>query len=534
LSDTTNKGLSDELIVAKWEATNGNVRSIATQLGISRGTVYHYVNKLGLRDNKPLAGGNLKPNKAKRLALPKKGVKRYILTSLQSCTTIHPDVWANILALKKHWGAELHVARFTYNKNAFGKMSVKPGSEEERENELWFDPVAEPFFSDDYLALAPGLHWCGHTNDLPTTDNPLSGYETYTGSASSIFPHATLRLQCVPTSKLDPAKFMYTTGTIGQMNYIQKKAGIKAEHHHAYGALVAEVNAQGDWWVRQLHAGRDGEIYDLDVIAENGKTRKATGKTVFAVNWGDIHLEKPDEDLFERTWGKGGILDELRPEEQFMHDLFDPPRNHHDDKDPYKRFEKYAEEQDSVELMMRRATFFLSETSRRTWCKTIVVNSNHDDMVEKWTAYADWKDDPPNAIFLTECVLAKLKAIEAGDKDFYLPQHVCAQMGVHKAVTFLRRDEDHIRKGIQFGQHGHLGGNGARGSARGYAKMGMRANRGHDHTCSWIHGICTAGVWGDLDQGYNDGLSSWSQSMIVTMQNGRRQILTIWKGKHKA
>jgi hypothetical protein len=64
--------------------------------------------------------------------------------------------------------------------------------------------------------------------------------------------------------------------------------------------------------------------------------------------------------------------------------------------------------------------------------------------------------------------------------------------------------------------------------------MGMKANRGHDHTASWIHGTCTAGVWGDLDQGYNDGLSSWSQSAIVTMHNGRRQILTIWKGKHKA
>jgi len=132
-----NKGLTDELIVAKWEETNGNVRSIATQLGISRGTVYHYVNKLGLRDDKPLAGGNIKANEAKKLPLPKgKTVKRYLLTSLQSCTHIHPDVWENILALAKHWKADIKVARFTYNKNSFGKMSVKPGTDEERETEL--------------------------------------------------------------------------------------------------------------------------------------------------------------------------------------------------------------------------------------------------------------------------------------------------------------------------------------------------------------------------------------------------------------
>ena len=534
MSDTRNKGITDAQVVALWEQTNGNVRGIAKRLEISRGTVYHYVNKLGLRDTKPLAGGTLKPNTAKPLPLPKKGVKRYILTSLQSCTHIHPDVWENILALKKFWKAELHVARFTYNKNAFGKMSVKPGTDEERESELWFDPMATEFFSDEYLALAPGLHWCGHTNDLPTADNPLAGYETYTGSASSIFPHATIRLQCVPTSKLDPAKFMYTTGTVGQMNYLQKKAGIKAEHHHAYGGLIAEVNSSGDWWVRQLHAGRDGEIYDLDVIARDGKTVNATGKTVFAVNWGDIHLSKPDPDLFERTWGPGGIKDELRPEEEFMHDLFDPPRNHHDDKDPYKRFEKFVDGEESVEEMCKDTVSFLSHVAYRPWCKTYVVNANHDDMIEKWTHYADWREDPPNAVFLLECVLAKLKAIRDGDDDFYLPETVSRWLGVRDEITFLRRDQDHIRKGIQFGQHGHLGANGARGSARGYAKMGMKANRGHDHTASLIHGTATAGVWGDLDQGYNDGLSSWSQSAIVTMYNGRRQIITIWKGKHKA
>lgn len=535
MSDKRAKGLSDEQIVTKWQETNGNVRSIATQLGVSRGTVYHYVNKLGLRDDKPLAGGNIKANEAERLPLPKgKTIKRYLLTSLQSNTHIHPDVWENILALRQFWKAELFVARFTYNKNSYGKMSVKPGTADKPESELWFDPMATPFFHDEYAALAPGLHWCGHTNDLPTTARPMTGYETLTGSASSIFPHATMDLQCVPTSKMDPAKFMYTTGTIGQMNYLQKKAGIKAEHHHAYGCIVAEVNSDGDWWVRQLHAGRDGSLYDLDVIAQNGKTKKATGKTVFAVNWGDIHLEKRDEDLFERSWGKGGILDELRPEQQFMHDLFDPPRNHHDDKDPYKRFEHYVEGTDSVELMCRHATFFLSKTSRRPWCKTIVVNSNHDDMVEKWTAYADWRDDPPNARFLIDCVAAKLKAIDEGDKDFYLVEHVCKGLGVHKDIRFLRRDEDWIEKGIQFGQHGHLGANGARGGVASYAKVSMKVNIGHLHTCGLFQGVAVAGVWGDLDQGYNDGLSSWSQSMIVTMHNGRRQILTIWKGKHKA
>jgi len=534
LSDTANKGITDEMVLEAWQIHNGSVRAVAKQLGIARSTVYHYVKKMGLREEKPMAGGNMKPRKAMKLPLPKKGVKRYLLTSLQSNTPLHPDVWVNILALKKHWKADLKISRFTYNKNAYGKMSVKPGTKQERESELWFDPMAEPFFSDEYEELAPGLHWCGHTNDLPTTLNPLAGYETYTGAASSIFPHATFRVQCVPTSKMEPTKWLYTSGTVGQMNYIQKKAGVRAEHHHSYGCLVAEVNSKGDWWVRQLHAGPNGELYDLDVIAQKGKVKKATGKSVFAINWGDIHFEKPDEDLFDRSWSPGGILDELHPEEQFLHDTFDPPRNHHDDRDPYKRLEYWAKGVDSVEGMFRRGAQLIRDRIYRPWCKTNVVNSNHDDMTEKWTAYADWKDDPVNAEFLLECQLALVRAVKQNDEDFYLPEWACKRFDVPDDVKFLRRDEDHIRLGIQFGQHGHLGANGARGSAASYAKMGMKANRGHDHTASWIWGILTAGIWGDLDQGYNDGLSSWSQTMIVTYKNGRRALVTIWKGKHKA
>ena len=71
MSDTRNKGLSDEAIIAKWEQTNGNIREMARQLDVARGTIYYYVGKLGLRDVKPLAGGNIKATAAIRLPLPR-------------------------------------------------------------------------------------------------------------------------------------------------------------------------------------------------------------------------------------------------------------------------------------------------------------------------------------------------------------------------------------------------------------------------------------------------------------------------------
>lgn len=534
MSNTRNKGLSDEQVVAKWEETNGNVRSIAKQLGISRGTVYHYVNKLGLRDEKPLAGGHLKPVEIKSRPLPKRGVKRYLFTCLQSNTEIHDAVWANLLALRDYWKAELHVSRFTYNKNAYGKKSIKPGEEVEEKQVLWFDPRVAEFTSDEDLDIAPGLRWCGRMNTLPTATSPLTGFETYTGSASGIFPHTTIALRCVPTGKHEPTKFLYSTGTVGTMNYVQKRAGIKAEHHHAYGALLVEVDKDGDWWARQLHAGKRGEIYDLDVIAEEGETVEATGETVHAINWGDIHNEKRDPELFHSTWGPDGILDELMPKYQFFHDTFDPPKSHHSTRNPHEMFEQFCHGTGGMQAMVKNVVELLSTESYRDWCTSVVVNSNHDNMIQRWLRESDYKDDPENALFFLRAQLGVYEAIAANDVDFYLPEWVAKQEGIRPEIRFLREDEEFVELDIEFGQHGHLGSNGARGSAAGYAKAGRKVNRGHDHTPSWLWGALTAGVWGDLDQGYNSGMSSWSHTMIVTYANGRRALVTVWKGKHKA
>ena len=82
----------------------------------------------------------------------------------------------------------------------------------------------------------------------------MSGLYNYTGDQSAIIPHAKLELESVPTHKEDETKLMYTTGAVTMRNYIQQKAGQKAEWHHAYSALVVEVDDDGDWFVRQINA----------------------------------------------------------------------------------------------------------------------------------------------------------------------------------------------------------------------------------------------------------------------------------------
>ena len=509
----------------------GSVRAVATHLECSRGSVYKHLNKIGVL-GKPLTGGTERATKALHKTVPKRGVKRYLITSAQNNTLMHEANWSNLLALKKYYNAELLVGTYTYNKNAFGKLSVKAGTKAKPETELWYDERLLPYIEDHNVDLAPGLRWCGRMNTLPTATNPLSGFETYTGRKSGIFPHAKHAMQSVPSGKFEDTKFNYTTGTTTLQNYVQKTAGIKAEHHHTYGALLVEVTAGGNWYVRQLQTDKHGLMQDLQVSADDGRIRKRS--EIASITWGDVHGESIDPTIRELAWGKGGILDELKPSYQFCHDLIDfGPRNHHNRGDPHFRFKRHVQGKDTVQAEMEFAAELLHQMQRKK-TKTVVVNSNHDNALARWLREADYRTDPANAMFFLECQLECYKAIEDGDQDFMIFEHVLVSLGIPEYVRFLREDESCIIAGIEQGNHGHLGPNGSYGSPRALAKQGRKQNTDHTHTCGILDGVYTGGTMSLLDLLYNKGPSSWSHSFIVTYRNGKRTIVTIYNGRYRA
>lgn len=479
----------------------------------------------------PVAGGQLE---AAIAAKPAKGAQRYILTCAQNNTHLHPQVWENILALAAHYDARLLISRFTYNKSTYGKNSVKPGTKTETDYQgLWYDPVIEPYLCDERTELAPGLVFCGEMNILPTATNPLSGLESYTGRASGIFPHVRFALESVASGKHEATKFNWTTGTVTQRNYLAKKAGLKADFHHGYGAVIVEIDNQGRWFVRQLNArDSDGTICDFDLMAQSG--RITDGHRVESINWGDIHNAQSDHIVRELAWGSGGMLDTLRPRYQFIHDLLDfRARNHHDRLDPHVRFKLHIHGQESVETEVDACAAFLGET-HRDWCQSVVVDSNHDRAMERWLKETDWRYDPVNALYFMRAQTACLEGIVDG-ADFHLVEWAMRRSNCPPTIKFLREDESFIlcpdaSGGIECGMHGDRGANGTRGTPKGFAKMGRKSNIGDKHSAGILDGVYIAGVTGKLDQSYNRGPGSWSQSHIVTYETGKRAIITMWSG----
>jgi len=459
--------------------------------------------------------------------------KRFVITSAQNNTWVHKDFLNSILTYCKANDARLIVSTFHYNKNGF---------QNNEDEDTWYDPAIRPYILDRPAKIAESLVYCGELNILPTAVNPLSGLDTYTKNASGIVPHAKVQMKSLPRQKGEEPRFLYTTGSITLRNYIDMKAGQKAAFHHVIGALVVEVDDDGDWWVRQICADSEGGFYDLDKYYLPSGVE--TGKSIKAVSWGDIHAEDIDPFVMFGMFNKGGILDTLKPEYQFMHDLVSfRARNHHNRHDPYFRFKSFIEGTDSVAADIAKGVGVLFKANR-PWTKIVVVASNHDLAIVRWLKEEDYRKDPANAIFFLKMQLATYEAMHE-DRDMNFLEHAIKIVSEDRYgkplpdnITFLKEDDSFILETpdgkINCSNHGHNGNNGARGSLKGYAKLGMKQIVGHSHTCGIFDGCYQNGTSSLLDLGYNKGPSSWSHSHTIVYSNGKRAIITQRGSKWRA
>ena len=528
-------------IASLFNKFSGNISAVSRETGMSRSSIRRNLAAVGM-GKKPLAGGKRVARIAKT-GLPMTGnVKRFILTSAQNNTHVHKPFWENVQAMAKHYDAQILIGTFSYNQNNFGKLAVKQGTKQPYENTLWFDPAITPYISDQKIELAPGLTWCGNMNILPTEDNPISGLETYGGSTSIVFPHTKIEMRSVATTPDLPTKMIYTTGTVTLMNYLQKKLGIKAEHHHRYAFLLVEVDCKGNWWVRQVAARKNGRnIQDLNVMVEDGVV-VSTDAQVEAITWGDLHACNVQPEVLEESLV---MLDALRPKYQFIHDAMEGVSiNRHFIKHgplPHLYFHRWLRGLHRVEEEIK-GTKAVLEKYLRPWCKTIIPDSNHDgSWLESWLNKYDYRFDPANAeIFLRlqSYMYAQIREHNCPPKDVNLMQYLLEKEAGFRPgeIKVLLPDESFEVKEVECGMHGHLGPNGAFGSPANLSKIGKKATTAHTHSAGIYHGLYVAGTSSKLTKewDYTKGPSSWSHSHVVLYPNGQRTVVTMKDGKWRA
>ena len=488
---------------------------------------------------RPKVGGRIKAVPTAEFGLPPEGeIRRHLFTCAQNNTRIHRRMWRNLLVLAEHYEARVHVARFTYAKSGLGARGDKArvtGRAVFSGVDMWWDPDLVSYFSDERVEVAPGLVWCGEMNILPTATNPLSGLQEYTGRRSGIFPHVRVAMESIASGKSEATKFNYTTGTVTQRNYIQKKAGLKAEFHHCYAGLLVEVDHTGNWFCRQVNADSTGTLYDLNVRARAG--RITTDNRVDSIYWGDGHAEEMDDRAYTLAFGPDGIKDVLRPRADFVGDVMSfKGRSHHELKDPHVQFMRHVQGLDDVTVGIRAAGRFI-EGMRRPWCRTHAVNGNHERHLGRWLKEQDGRRDPLNAEFWIAMQGLVYRHIREGGVE---PNYLDLALGLlspesRRGVRFLAEDESVVRcpdahDGIECGSHGDRGTNGSRGSARSFARMGRKRTVGHSHMAAIVNGVFVAGTFSKLDVDWTRGPSAWSHSHVVHYPNGKRAVLTCWNG----
>jgi len=467
--------------------------------------------------------------------LPEAGqVNRFILTSAQNNTKVHKEFWANLKAFAEHYHAKIMVGTFSYNQNHYGKLATKRGKAKAAENTLWFDDDVKPYLNDERVELAPGLMWCGDQNIMPTEENPLSGLESFAHGNSAIFPHTKIEMRSIAVPEGMAVKMNYTTGAVTQLNYVQKKAGLKAEHHHRYSFLVVEVDDRGNWFVRQVSARKNGRnIQDLNVEIEDGVVISTDAK-VEAITWGDLHATNSQPEVVESSQN---MLDTLHPKYQFIHDVMEGVSiNRHYIKAaplPHLYFHRWLRGLHRVEDELKR-TRITVEKYLRPWCTTVAPDANHDAAwLQSWLNKYDYRYDPANAEIFLRLQLFMYEQIRSGKlpKNVNIMQRVMETEAGMKpgSMKFLLPDESFVVKEVECGQHGHLGPNGNFGNPANLSKIGKKMTTAHTHSAGIYHGLFVAGTSSRLTEGwdYTSGPSSWGWSHVVQYSNGQRSIVTM-------
>lgn len=466
---------------------------------------------------------------SKGLAAPRKrSARRWLLTAAQNDTKVHAGFWRNLNAYAADIGAEIVVGPFTYQLGVFTDHTA-------RNNE--FAESVRPHLRFERMDCGDVL-FCAEMNSLPTAVRPLSGLHSYTRGQWGVFPHAKLALETVPAMPGRAPAILMTTGCVTIENYVPKKAGLKAHFHHVIGATLVEIDAEGRHFCRQINATKDGDFYDLDAKVSKGVVSR--GHRLAAIQPGDIHAAVIDPMVERAIWGGDDpLIDALRPFDQFYHDLFHGQAiNHWQADKPFERYPLHVRGKLDVAAEVAGCADFLRRT-QRPFCRTHVVESNHDEWIWRWLQRADPRDDLTNAEAFHRWSLATLEAARGGEKEFSIFRHALAEADACglEGINFIPIGSSfeicRDRGGIECGAHGHLGPNGTRGTTASLSRTALKINKGHDHTATIMDSVYSGGVCGD-DPALLKGPSSHTPSLIGTYANAKRTIITIQNGAWRA
>lgn len=459
----------------------------------------------------------------------KAGTQVYIITAAQNATPVHPEFWAILKQVKKHRNGEILAQPIRY-KNPTSLWTASQANDE-----VWA-PEITPYLWNTRLDLNQNLVFLADAKIQVTESDPLSGFDVVSAAASCIVGHSKMHLKTVATPSNKMAKICTTTGAVTVPNFTDTKRGTLGKFHHSLSALIVEIDGPL-FWIRQLtYDKKTQSATDLDTRYYVDRAVKAPRP--LALIQGDSHLpDSMDPKVEEATFGRRGIVKTLNPRHLIWHDAYDAYEiNPHHTGDPFIAIAKVASGRASVESGVKRTCEFIRARTIGD-IVSVVVPSNHDDMVRRWIVSTDWKTQPGNAEFYLSTALQMVRGTKMTPQGTEYPRPFVmlfpSMVDSMDNIKLLADDEPFTLGGWELGMHGHLGPNGSRGSIRNLRRIGLRSMFGHGHGPGIDEGATQVGTSTWLKLEYTKGPGSWLNCHAILHDDGKRQLMMIIDGRHR-
>lgn len=443
---------------------------------------------------------------------------RFVITAAQNNTRTHNGFMRSLKVYCEHNDAALLVQPIHYK-----NISLYTASQQYKK--YWAKSV-EPYLVNERIRLGGGVIFRANISVPATASQPLSGFQPIEGNNWVIIGHTQVAMEPVASPAGQKPKRMYTTGACTARNYSKTKAGAKAEFHHVCGALVVEV-VGGHAFIRQINADSKGRFYDLDTLyTPQGIT---TGHRAAVLTTGDEHVKFNNPDVRAATYdAPDSLAVTLRPHVIVRHDILDGyAGSHHHDHNDVLQFRKFWMGDNDYRKELDDVVHFINDTTPKD-SENWIVPSNHDDHLQKWLGRVDPRKDHQNALLIHELKHQQYLDVLSGGDGAAMRLYLEPRLEVK--AKFLSRSEPALIGNVDYSQHGDVGVNGSRGSAKALAKTTYKMVIGHSHGSRIVNGVYQVGTsTGKLE--YENGLGDHTNTHCIQYANGKRTLIDIFDGQ---
>lgn len=446
-----------------------------------------------------------------------------ILTGAQNNTPVNKMVWHSITTYidflkSKGYKVGTCVAPVSYrNPTSITESSKKADGD-------WYADEVIPHLYTNKVEFFDTV-FCPDVCITPTATNPLSGLEFYANGANAVFAHPRVHFQSMPRFYMMKQYFMCTTGMCTMKNYSRSKAGDKGRFHHSYGFVIVEKKDDKETYPpRNVKINADGSFTDLIYQVSGGEVTRID--RCYGIILGDLHHDHLDDKKMAET---ERLMRICNPEKVVMHDVLDGSTvNPHETSNLYVRRRKVIEGKYLVQEEIDSVINYLKEFSERVSGDIVVVQSNHDNFLDRWVnsfkVHTDFHNSHTYAKFLH--IQQTVDLSENGNLFGYL----LSQEG----IKYVRSNESYFVGDSQCGYHGEHGVNGSRGSVGQFKKYNFKMGIGHGHTATIVDNVIMVGtscyIWQDFN---SKGLSKGNLADALIHATGHTQLVVYDEFTHK-